>query len=94
MEKIIKKNEVMDKKKGAVHIQSREEHTSGRHGRVWKVRREEGRYDYQGNTEKKKIPIGKKETESGEQTKRRKSKGEEREWEDGERERKREERID
>lgn len=38
--------------------------------------------------------IGKKETESGKQTKRRKSKGEEREWEDGERERETEERID
>lgn len=43
-----------------MYIQSREEHTSGRHGRVWKVRREEGRYDYQGNSEKKKFPLGRK----------------------------------
>lgn len=41
-----------------------------------------------------KNPIGKKETESGEQTKRRKSKGEEREWEDRERERARERQRD
>lgn len=40
---------------------SRGECASRRHGRVWKVRREEGRYDYQGNSGRGgKIPLGRK----------------------------------
>lgn len=65
-------NEVMGK--GVVHIQSRKEHTSGRHERLGKVRREGRKGDMiTKETARKKNPAREKEMESVEQTKRRKS---------------------
>jgi len=49
-ENITEGREVMGE--GVVHIQRREEHTSGRHERVREERREERRYDYQENSKK------------------------------------------
>lgn len=71
-----------------VRARSGEEHASGRQERSWKGRKcgGENRYDYQGNSQKK-TPLGRKRQRSVEQTKRKKSR-EEREWEDGEGEKK------
>lgn len=77
-----------------VRARSGEERASGRQERSWKGRKcgVENRYDYQGNSQKK-PPLGRERQGSVQQTKREKSR-EEREWEDGEGEKKKKKSIE